>query len=181
VIHVAKEGDEPTRMGRDDATTRVWWRKLVFTVLDVVGFEGDREGCARAFSDAFSSADAWRVFPDVVPALDALRTSGIGMGVISNWDYRLPSLLELTGLRAYFDPVLVSVHEGLAKPDPRLFARALARIGLHADEVLYVGDHLDLDIEPAQSVGIRAFLIDRRGSQHGDHVITDLGELLRYI
>jgi putative hydrolase of the HAD superfamily len=176
--HVEVRGDEPLRMGQDDASTRAWWRRLVFQVFDSVGYEGDREECFRALFDAFASADAWRVFADVMPVLDGLRARSVRAGVISNWDYRLTKLLESTGLRAHLDPVLISANEGIAKPDPALFRRALDRIGIPADRVAFVGDHVDLDLEPARAVGMHAFLIDRRLRHRGPHVLADLKDLL---
>ena len=100
------------------------------------------------------------------------------MGVISNWDYRLPPLLEALGLATYFDPVVVSFREGVAKPSPELYRRALDRVGLPPGEVRYVGDHRDLDLDPARALGMDAFLIDRSGSHADDRVVKALTELV---
>ncbi|MCK6544596.1 HAD-IA family hydrolase [Myxococcota bacterium] len=177
-VHVAREGREVLDMGRDEPSTRAWWRALVDRVFDDVGFDRDRDACFTAFFDAFASTDAWRVFDDTRPTLEALRARGIGAGVLSNWDYRLPVLLDALALTPYFDPILVSSIVGMSKPDPAFFVHAAERVGRAPSEIVYVGDHVDLDLEPALAIGMRAYLIDRRGRHAGDRVITSLAALL---
>jgi FMN phosphatase YigB (HAD superfamily) len=82
------------------------------------------------------------------------------MGVLSNWDRQLGRRLELLHpLR--FDPVIGSMHEGVAKPSPELFDVAIQRSGVRPHEILCVGDSLRLDIEPSQEAGMQAVLLDR--------------------
>lgn len=176
--HVEKNGDAPIRMGKDDETTHTWWRTLVDVVFDTVQFQGDRQACFRAFFDAFATRAAWRIFDDVLPTLRALEERGVRAGVLSNWDYRLPHLLEMLELSRFFDPVLVSALEGVAKPDRKFFAAACARVGLEPRDIVYVGDHTHLDLDPALAHGMRAFLIDRRGAKPGPHSIRSLVELV---
>lgn len=85
--HVRRAGNAPLALGRDEPTTHVWWRTLVFQVLDVVGFDGDREGLFGAYFRAFEDPAAWRIHDDVVPTLEALVGRGVGLGIISNWDF----------------------------------------------------------------------------------------------
>lgn len=161
----------------DEASTRRWWQGLVYEVLDEVGFQGDREGVFEACYAAFSSAKAWRIFEDTVPTLRAFRQAGVRLGVLSNWDHRLPPLLKTLDLAQYFEELVVSALEGVEKPDPAIFQRAIERVGVRAEEILYVGDHRHLDVDPARALGIQAYLIDRKG-KGGDFAIPSLLELL---
>jgi putative hydrolase of the HAD superfamily len=113
--------------------------------------------------EAFRSPDAWIVWPDVVPALDALRARGIRLGVVSNWDSRLPDLLRALGLGHRFEVLAVSSLEGVEKPDPRLFRVALQRLGVPPGDAVHVGDRPDVDGEGAVRAGVDAALVDRRG------------------
>jgi len=177
--HVRRAGDEPLALGRDEPTTHVWWRTLVFQVFDVLGFDGDREGLFRAYFTAFEDPSAWRVHDDVFPTLSTLRDRGIGMGIISNWDYRLPALLEQLNLSTYFDEALISFREGIAKPSVDLYRRALNRVAHPAHAIRYVGDHVDLDLEPARAVGMDAYIVDREGASAGEpRVVHSLSALL---
>jgi len=127
--------------------------------------------------DAFRSPDAWRVFPDVVPALDQLRAMGVRMGVVSNWDSRLPGLLADLGLARYFDTVVVSGLEGIEKPNPEIFLRAVRRLDGKPESSLHVGDIPELDEAGAKAAGLASVLIDRRGTLDRTGVIRDLSEL----
>lgn len=112
--------------------------------------------------EAFRAPEAWRVFPDVVPALDALRSDGVRLGIVSNWDSRLPALLSRLGLAPRFDAVIVSRIVGVEKPSPRIFEIALREMGAPADSTLHVGDVPELDADGARAAGIDALLVDRQ-------------------
>jgi YjjG family noncanonical pyrimidine nucleotidase len=54
----------------------------------------------------------------------------------------------------YFQAVVISEEVGAAKPDPRIFAPALQKIGIEAGEVLYVGDSVTSDMAAARNAGM---------------------------
>ena len=112
---------------------------------------------------AFRDPDAWTVYDDVIPALDELRDSGVRLGIVSNWDSRLPRLLDDLGLAPFFDAVGVSHLEGVEKPDPALFHRVLRRLDARPEQALHVGDLPGADLDGARAAGLDAVLIDRRG------------------
>ena len=63
-------------------------------------------------------------------------------------------------LRDLFATVIDSSVVGFTKPDPRIFALALERLGVDAADALMVGDSPSADVDGALAVGIRAALID---------------------
>jgi putative hydrolase of the HAD superfamily len=101
-------------------------------------------------------------FPEVAAALGALRAAGVRLVVVSNWDVSLHEALMTTGLTRQVDAALSSAEAGAAKPDPAIFARALALAGdgLTADDAVHVGDE-PVDVEGARAAGIRAVLVHR--------------------
>lgn len=136
-----------------------------------------REALQR-LREEFRAIEAWEVFSDVVPTLAALERAGVRMGIVSNWDSRLPDVLEMLGLARFFPVVTISCLEGIEKPDPELFRRALARLGAPADRTLHVGDVPELDLEGARAAGIDAVLVDRSGRlEPGRAVLSDFSPL----
>jgi putative hydrolase of the HAD superfamily len=121
------------------------------------------EDALRLLRAAFREREAWEVYQDVGPTLELLRALGVRMGIVSNWDSRLPDVLRLLRLDSFFDAVLVSHIEGIEKPHPEIFRRAMAKLDAHPDQTLHVGDVPELDIEGARAAGIRGVLVDRRG------------------
>lgn len=112
---------------------------------------------------AFREAEAWTVYADVLPTLRELRAAGARLGVVSNWDSRLPRLLDDLDLAPFFEAVGVSHLEGVEKPDPALFHRVLDRMGASPGQAIHVGDLPAADLEGARAAGLDAVLIDRRG------------------
>lgn len=160
--------------------TGYWLRFVEETLLRTPGIEDAPALAARALDDlrdAFRDPAAWRVYDDVVPALDALRAAGARLAVVSNWDSRLPSLLGALGLASYFDAVVVSHVEGVEKPAPELFLRAVARLGADPGRTLHVGDVPALDADGARAAGLACVLVDRSGRTEG--ALPDLEPLPR--
>jgi putative hydrolase of the HAD superfamily len=119
---------------------------------------------AERVYEAFGSPERWRPFPDVVPAFERLVAAGVRVGVISNWDSRLDSILDGVGLGRFVDAVVCSGTEGLHKPDPRIFEVACSRVGARPERSAHVGDHVYADVVGARSAGMTPVLIDRHGA-----------------
>ncbi len=106
----------------------------------------------------------WTVVPaDALPTLDALAARGLRLAVVSNSEGRVAEKLDLEGFRGRFELVVDSHHEGVSKPDPEIFRRALARLDLPAEDALYVGDLWSVDALAALRVGMQAVVVDRHG------------------
>lgn len=115
---------------------------------------------ARELLAALLEAIRFTVLPGVEAALRAWRDRGTALVVVSNWDVSLHEVLRDTGLAPRLDAVLTSAEEGVAKPDPELFARALARAGgVEPVAALHVGDSVEHDVDGARAAGMRAALV----------------------
>jgi putative hydrolase of the HAD superfamily len=57
--------------------------------------------------------------------------------------------------------VVVSAEVGVQKPDPRIFGAALTALRRTAEESLFVGDSIEVDVAGARAAGLRAVLLDR--------------------
>jgi putative hydrolase of the HAD superfamily len=161
-----------------------FWRRFVADVFHRATGRAAEPGFVRRALDrlweAFGQTSAWHVYDDSVPTLDELRRNGARLGVVSNWDSRLPRLLELLGLADYFDTVAVSHIEGVEKPDPTIFHRALERLGGEAREALHVGNVPELDVAGARAAGIDGILLDRKGDYCGaGATVRDLRDVPR--
>jgi putative hydrolase of the HAD superfamily len=112
-------------------------------------------------------------YPDAVPALERLRETGLKLICVSNWDCSLPAVLDRCGLLEHLDGAVSSAEAGSRKPEPAIFAAALALAGCGPEEALHVGDTAEEDVEGARAAGIDVLLLDRDGG--GD--IASLAEL----
>ncbi len=126
----------------------------------------------------FAEQEAWRVFDDVVPTLDALASRGMKLGVISNWDERLRPLLRALKLHDYFDSIVVSHEVGFPKPSSVIFQHASEKMGLPPESLLHVGDSFGMDVDGARAAGFEALEIRRRRENGQSPGITSLLELI---
>ena len=107
------------------------------------------------------------------------------LAVVSNFDYTPTALdiLERAGVTGLFGTIVVSDEVGWRKPRRDIFDAALSRLGVRAEESLFVGDRADMDVLGAQQIGMDAAWINRDGEKLPPGVapptyeIRDLGEL----
>jgi len=152
-----------------------WWGEFLRRVLTALRNPMPWEPVLGELFAAFADPALWHVFGEVPEVLAELRRRGLKLAAVSNWDSRLPTLLEGLDLAASFDAVLVSALEGIEKPSPEIFRRAAERLGVNEDECLHVGDSPLDDYRGAESAGMRAVLLDRGGLfANGYHRVEDL-------
>ena len=122
-----------------------------------------RAGCTRAFneaigasltSDQYNGTFEFHVLPGVPNALRALRSRGLALAVVANWDFGLHDHLAGHGLSGWFDVVVTSGEVGVRKPDPAAFRAALDRLGVEPGRAVHVGDHPPHDEEGAHAAGM---------------------------
>ncbi len=161
---------------------REWWGEFLRRVLARLGCAAPWEPVLAELMDAFAQPTLWHVFPEVPEVLERLAGRGLALAAVSNWDSRLPALLERLGLAGFFRAVLVSALERVEKPGPEIFRRAAERLGVDATRCVHVGDSPLDDVRGAESAGMRAVLVDRAGTFTGGYVrIRDLRGLYELI
>jgi putative hydrolase of the HAD superfamily len=111
--------------------------------------------------DHFAQSEAWHIFDDVLPALQFLKSRGLKLGIISNWDERLRPLLHSLKLDIYFQAVVISCEAGACKPSPAIFHQAAQKLALGPREILHIGDSATLDSAGATAAGLQALLLAR--------------------
>jgi putative hydrolase of the HAD superfamily len=134
----------------------------------------------RLFAESDAPADADRVRTTAITYREAYRASRrpvegalavlaalqprVRIGVVSN------NLLEeqqgkirYCGFEPYVDALVVSEVVGSAKPDPAIFAHALAALDCRPDDAVMIGDSWAADVEGAEAAGIRAIWFNRVG------------------
>jgi putative hydrolase of the HAD superfamily len=92
--------------------------------------------------------------------LTELQKRGFSLGVISNSDGRIGSILQKCGIADVFDTIIDSHEVGVEKPDPQIFLLALDRLNTHPDQAVYVGDIYGIDVVGSERAGLRAVLLD---------------------
>lgn len=127
--------------------------------------------------DRFAGPDVWRLFDDVHPTLEKLRSRHFKLGIISNWDERLRPLLARLQLTSYFDVIVISIEAGSPKPSQEIFDHAASSLGVPPASILHVGDSLAEDVTGAQCSGLQAMLLDRKGTIGAGPSVPNLTKL----
>ncbi len=142
---------------------RPWWRALATETLHRAASLPPDFDYPRWFDTLyaeFALPRTWAVFPDVIPALDALRPRA-RLAVISNFDTRLRAILSGHGLLSRFEHIVISSEAGCEKPHPSIFRHALHLMRVPPSLCLHVGDDPVRDWAAAEALGIRSFRLRR--------------------
>ncbi|CAD7697257.1 unnamed protein product [Ostreobium quekettii] len=132
---------------------RAFWRRVVAQATGC-----DSEALFDEVYEHYESPEAWKVTPGAMAALRRLRSSGVKVVVVSNFDTRLRPLLMGMGLGEVLDEVVVSAEVGAEKPNPVIFETALEAAGVAPGEAVHVGDDRRNDLWGARDAGLEAWL-----------------------
>lgn len=131
------------------------WKQLMTTLLAGAGV-ADADELARWLWDEQPRKNLWR--KPIVPMIELaqeLAARGVAVGVLSNSEGGLADLFEEIGLARHFAAIIDSGKLGIEKPDPRIFAYALDRLGGTAERAVHIGDSWTADILGALGAGWR--------------------------
>ncbi|MCI4339765.1 MAG: HAD family hydrolase [Thermoplasmata archaeon] len=176
-LEVERASDIPTPPPQEDR-----WR----AVLSQASGTDVAPSVARTFHARLRERpEAPRLYSDALRCLVQLRDEGRRLGIISNSrsEEHLRALLDRAGILRFFEVVVSSGTEGVAKPDPEIFRRALAKMRVTAAESFYVGDLAYRDAKAGAATGMVTVWLNREGTGFGDDPpeITSLTELPFYL
>jgi putative hydrolase of the HAD superfamily len=188
-------GRDSLRRKDDKDTAFTWWSELIIRVMpkEATGTidKKNRDLLTHSLYQYYAKADAWEVYPEVVDVLKTLQAFDVKIGAISNFDERLPSILQDLGLYDYFDVITTSWEHGHMKPDVSIFLDTFQKLTKHRnfnsdDRIMHVGDHVERDYKGALKTGAKSLLLDRHNkyvhqvtipSQHIIHSLDELFEI----
>jgi putative hydrolase of the HAD superfamily len=158
---MAFPGVDPEGIGQHEY---IWWEAIAQQTFRQVGALDQFTDFPAFFSKLyahFKTAEPWLVYSDTCPTLQQWRDYGIELGVLSNFDSRLHTVLQKLGLAQFFQTVTISTEVGAAKPEPQIFEVALQKHNCLPAEAWHIGDSRREDYEGAKAAGLKAILIRR--------------------
>ena len=139
------------------------WARYERSELDVAGFTEAFEAEAlaagyRVDASRVLAALAGEVRPEMVAALHALRSAGFPLGLLSNNVAPMQRTGWLGDLLALFDAIVESSVEGVRKPEPEIYLRAIERLSSAVGRTLAPADcayldDLGINLKPARALG----------------------------
>ncbi len=153
------------------------WITFTEDIVRGMGGEGDAaRACATDIVREWERHENFFLYDDALPAIAALRSHGLRIGLVSNGQRDLAEFTEHHGLDV--DVCVGSAHHGFVKPHRSIFEAALEALAVTPGETAMVGDSKEDDIEGARALGMTAVLIDREGSHpEWEGAIRSLAEL----
>jgi len=163
-----------------DAQGMVWKDRVYQSMVEEFNVDGIAwETLLEDYVNHF--AHCCIAYDGVEAVLAQLRQAGCKMGIISNGKSPFQEKnIEALGIVEYFETILISEKEGVKKPSPAIFHKALYALEVAAHEAVYIGDNPDLDMKGAKDAGMRTIWKknDRENDcPWADAVFDDFAEL----
>lgn len=140
---------------------RAWWKQLVQKCTPDLKWEPQFESFFEDVYSRFENPEWWSLFPDVLPLLDFFKQQRIRQAVLSNWDSRLNPILEGLQIGDYFEKRWISAEQGLEKPNPLFYQKAMKEMKVSPEETLVIGDDPLNDDQAPRSLGCQTYLLKR--------------------
>ncbi len=159
---------EPPKLAEEDAVVEFWREVLSRASGRTIDTALSSRFCGKLRAGRVRHAPP--LFSDARRCLDELATEGRRLAIVSNStsEAAVRRILERNRILDYFERVVSSGTEGVAKPDPEIFRRALARLSVPASEALYVGNLEYTDARAARAAGLYGLWLHRDGTGFGD-------------
>lgn len=141
-----------------------WWKAIAGQTFKTAGVFHQFSDFDAFFTEAFAyfaTDQAWFVYPDVLPALEFWHHKKIELGIISNFDTRLHTVLKALNLADFFTSVTISTEVGAAKPNSQIFMAGLQKHNCLAETAWHIGDSFKEDYQGAKAVGLRGIWVKR--------------------
>jgi putative hydrolase of the HAD superfamily len=149
------------------------WARFERNELDVAGFSAAFEAEAAALGHRVEAARVLEALrgdlrPSMVAAVRRLREAGLPLGLLSNNVAPMERSGRLGELLDLFDAVVESSTEGVRKPEPEIYRRALTRLSdavgrpIEATDCAYLDD-LGINLKPARALGFATIKVVEPG------------------
>ncbi len=136
----------------------------------------------EAFEVFMAARNQVELYPDVSAALTALHRH-YRLFTASNGNADLGRI----GIGHLFERTVAAREVGALKPDPRVFSKVIEGTDLSFDQVLFVGDDPELDVEASRKVGMRPVWVNRTHALWPEHLeppphsVTSLEQLTQLL
>ena len=154
-----------------------WWSEIIrqtFQATDSTARFDDFRAFAKALFETYRSGDAWRLRPGILSLLETLDQENRRLAIASNFDHRLPDVLEALKIKHFFKSITLPSDLGHAKPDRAIFEHAARTLGAEVNQLVYIGDDAADRLETIAGYGID--VIDIRALENpaelADQLIT---------
>lgn len=164
-----------------EAASKEYWRAMLWEIFAGSVSNAMFPRAKDLVYQRLTEAKSWEAATGAAEALRVAKFLGLKVVALSNGDSRWRNALKNLGLASFFDEIFLSSETGLAKPDPAAFDHICLAMKIRRDELIHVGDSLQADILPANSLGIESVWLMRVADgvppQKGVSIIESLAEL----
>jgi putative hydrolase of the HAD superfamily len=162
---------------------RDFWKLYNMRILRLLKIKEGIEDLADSITNEWWDNADLTLYPDVKEVIVKVREMGLKTGIVTNgYLIDVIEVLSRTSLTGQFNILVGADTVGEPKPKKAIFLYAVERLGVASQDVLFVGDNLEIDYKGAEKAGLRPLLIDRENKIRM-HIrkVQNLREIINYL
>lgn len=145
------------------------WKQFVRNVLPENIPTDDFEKLFYHIYTRFGEAKFYTLANGFIDTINTLKKMNVQLGLVSNWDSRLPALLKAFNLYSLFDTLTISYEAGVEKPNTKIYDISCQRTKVLPENALMIGDSINGDVEAPESIGMTGMLYDPKSLKTNWH------------
>ncbi|MCI5064628.1 HAD-IA family hydrolase [bacterium] len=154
------------------------WFEYISLVMKELSLPRLPEEIFHAIYEQFGKAESRALQPFVQDMLPLLRQHGVTLGVLTNNDKRIHTLIPELGLRDHFSHIFCASDIGYKKPSRKVFEGIQQHVGARPEELLYIGDCPKNDVQGGLDAGWSVIWYNNEGifprAKHDDRIRTTI-------
>lgn len=151
--------------------------KLMFESMEI---DVDKETLKHT-ANLMKKSSQFVLFDDVIDFLKAVKGKYLIALVTTTPKFMFEEFLGKS--KKYFNEIITGWEAKASKPNPKIYLTALKKLGVKAEEAIYIGDDINLDIIPPKRLGMKTIYINKEGlnCKEADYSAKNLRECVKYI
>ncbi len=141
-----------------------WWKNLAVITFEKAGLISNFTDFDEFFRELyvyFATKKPWYLYQDTISCLENWQQKKVTLGIISNFDTRIYSVLKALKIDHFFSSITISSETGAAKPNKKIFIQALSKHNCSPQKAWHIGDSFTDDYQGAKDIGITSFHLKR--------------------
>ena len=171
------DGEEHHQHSQSRDHYNAWRRERTLAMLAAADVHPDEHELIVAKLAAGDAERVMEAYAEVPAVLAELRARGLRIVICSNWAWDLREAVAESGLTDAVDAMVSSAWVGARKPHPHIFAATLEIADARAEDILFVGDTWNADVEGPVAAGFQTLYLQREGHWDDRTAPADLSTL----
>jgi len=156
------------------------YEELCRLIFESMKMKVDKETLKKT-ADLMKKSYQLKLFDEVTNFLEKIKDKYLIALVSTTPKFMFENALGKS--KRYFKEIITGWEAKASKPNPKIYLKVLGKLNVKAEETIFIGDNVNLDIIPPKKLGMKTIFINREGltCDKADYSVKSLKGCLKYL